>query len=100
MRVAVAGLLAIASVVLLSGSAEDRRVSIYSTVANYSLPVVERNRLDYVGLLEVLEPLGTVSARANGDHWRLRYNGADAEFTAGKRGARIGNTKFDLSANF
>jgi N-acetylmuramoyl-L-alanine amidase len=99
-RVAVAGLLAIASVVLLSGSSEDKRVSIYSTVANYSLPVIERNKLDYVGLLEVLEPLGTVSARVNGDHWRLRYNDADAEFTANKRGARAQRTDFDLSANF
>jgi N-acetylmuramoyl-L-alanine amidase len=100
MRVAVAGLLAIASVVLLSGSPEDKRVSIYSTVANYSLPVVERNKQDYVGLLEVLEPLGAVSARVNGNHWKLRYNGTDAEFTARKRGARARNTNFDLSANF
>jgi N-acetylmuramoyl-L-alanine amidase len=100
MRVAVAVLLALVSVVLLSGSAEDKRVSIYSTIASYSLPVVERNRMDYVGLLEVLEPLGTVSARVNGDHWRLRYNDADAEFTANKRGARARRTDFDLSANF
>ncbi len=100
MRVAVAVLLAIASVVLLSGSAEDKRVSIYSTIASYSLPVVERNRLDYVGLLEVLEPLGTVSARVNGDHWRLRYNDSDAEFAANKRAARVRSTNFDLSANF
>jgi N-acetylmuramoyl-L-alanine amidase len=100
MRVAVAVLLALVSVVLLSGSPEDKRVSIYSTIASYSLPVVERNRMDYVGLLEVLEPLGTVSARVNGDHWRLRYNDADAEFTANKRGARARRTDFDLSANF
>jgi len=100
MRVALAGLLAVVSAALLSGSAEDKRVSIYSTVANYSLPLVERNKVDYVGLLEVLEPLGSVSARVNGDHWRLRYNNADAEFTAGKRGARVRGTSFDLSANF
>ncbi|SPE45475.1 Cell wall hydrolase/autolysin [Candidatus Sulfotelmatobacter sp. SbA7] len=100
MRVAMAVLLAIASVVLLSGSSEEKRVSIYSTIANYSLPVLERNRLDYVGLLEVLEPLGTVSGRVNADHWRLRYNDADAEFTAGKRVARTRGTDFYLSANF
>jgi N-acetylmuramoyl-L-alanine amidase len=99
-RVMVIGLLAIASVVLLSGSPEEKRVSIYSTIANYSLPVVERNQLDYVGLLEGLEPLGTVSARVNGDHWRLRYNDAVAEFTANKRRARVRETDFDLPANF
>lgn len=100
MRVAMAVLPAIACVTLLSGSAEEKRVSIYSTIANYSLPVVERNKLDYVGLLEVLEPLGTVSARVNGDHWRLRYNDANAEFTAGNRGARARGTDFYLSTNF
>ena len=100
MRVTVGVLLAMAPVVLLSGSSEDKRVSIYSTVANYSLPVVEQDRLDYVGLLEALEPLGAVSARVNKDHWRLRYNGVDAEFTARKRGARVRSTNFDLSANF
>jgi N-acetylmuramoyl-L-alanine amidase len=100
MRVGLGGLLAIATVVLLSGSAEDKRVSIYSTIASYSLPVVERHKLDYVGLLEVLEPLGTVSAHVNGNRWRLRYNDTDAEFSAKKRGARARNTNFDLSANF
>jgi N-acetylmuramoyl-L-alanine amidase len=100
MRLAVTGLVVLASAILLSGSAEDRRVSIYSTVANYSLPVLERNRSDYVGLLEVLEPLGTVSGRVNGNRWHLRYNDADAEFTAGKRGARARGTDFNLSANF
>jgi len=100
MRLAVAGLVVLASAILLSGSSEDRRVSIYSTVANYSLPVLERNRSDYVGLLEVLEPLGTVSGRVNGNRWHLRYNDADAEITAGKRGARARGTDFNLSANF
>jgi N-acetylmuramoyl-L-alanine amidase len=102
MRVGLALLLTIAAVVvLLSGSSEDKRVSIYSTIANYSLPVVEQRNQDYVGLLEVLEPLGSVSARTNKDQWRLRYNdAAEAEFTANKRAARIRNTNFDLSANF
>ena len=58
MRLAVAILLAMASAVLLSGSSEEKRLSIYSTVANYSLPVVERNQLDYVGLLEASRTFG------------------------------------------
>lgn len=99
-RIMVSVLLAIASVILLSGSAEEKRVSVYSTIANFSLPVVERNKLDYVGLLEVLEPLGTVSGRVNGSRWRVRYNDTDAEFTAGNRVARARGTDFYLSANF
>lgn len=98
----VAGLLvAVLSAALLSGTAEDKRVAIYSTVANYSLPVIERNRQDYVGLLEALEPLGTVSAQVSGSRWKLRYNNnTEAEFNKGKRGAKAKGASFDLSGNF
>jgi N-acetylmuramoyl-L-alanine amidase len=33
-------------------------------------------------------------------HWKLRYNQVDAEFTDGKKRARIAGRDFDLSANF
>ncbi|MGH9499367.1 MAG: N-acetylmuramoyl-L-alanine amidase [Terriglobales bacterium] len=100
MRLAASVLLATVSVSLLSGTTEEKRLSIYSTVANYSLPVVERNKLDYVGLLEGLEPLGAVSARVNGNRWRLRYNDTFAEFTANQRWARVRDRNFELPANF
>jgi N-acetylmuramoyl-L-alanine amidase len=88
------------STLLLSNPADDNRISIYSKVANYSLPVLERNKLEYVGLLETLEPLGAVSARASGKSWKLRYKEVECGFTAGKKQAGIGNSGFDLSANF
>src|SRR5271166_3082316 len=42
--------------------APEKHLSIYSTAANYSLPVVQREGRDYVGLLEVLDPLGKAAA--------------------------------------
>jgi len=93
-------LLSLASALLLSGSADERRISVYSKAANYSLPIVERNGTDYVGLLEVLEPLGTVSARVDKNRWKFRYNDTESEFTKGKSRARIQNRDFDLSGNF
>jgi N-acetylmuramoyl-L-alanine amidase len=84
----------------LSGAPEEKRIAIFSVVANYSLPVIEKDGRDYVGLLEVLEPLGTVSAQINGARWRLRYNDADAEFTANKIRGRVRNRDFDLPSNF
>jgi len=54
-------------------AAPEKHLAVYSTVANYSLPIVQRQGRDYIGLLELLEPLGTVSAKADGLHWRLRY---------------------------
>lgn len=65
---------AVASVLLLYSTPEEKRISIYSNAANYTLPILERNGADYIGLLEVFEPLGTVSAKASGTHWKFRYN--------------------------
>jgi len=90
----------LASALLLYSSPEEKRISIYSTAANYSLPVLERNGVDYVGLLEVFEPLGAVSAKASGTHWKFRYYEVESEFTAGKIRARVRGADFDLPANF
>jgi N-acetylmuramoyl-L-alanine amidase len=79
---------------------EEKRVSIYSTAANYSLPVVERDGREYVGLLEVLEPLGSVGARRDRDHWKLRFNAVDAEFTPSKARCKLQGRDFDLTARF
>jgi N-acetylmuramoyl-L-alanine amidase len=92
--------LALATTLLVFGAPDEKRVSIYSTAANYSLPVLERNADEYVGLLEVFEPLGPVSAKASGPHWKFRYNDVENEFTAGKTRARIRGSDFDLPSNF
>lgn len=84
----------------LFSASDERRISIYSTVANYSLPVVERDGHDYVGLLELLEPLGSVSATTLGTRWRLRYNDVEAEFSAGENRARVHAGNVHLAANF
>jgi N-acetylmuramoyl-L-alanine amidase len=84
----------------VSGFADEKRLSVYSGAMSYSLTVLEKNGTDYVGLLEILQPLGSVSARTEGRSWRLNYNGADSEFTPGGTGARVQGQAFDLPANF
>ncbi len=79
-------------------SVEEKHVSVYSPVAIYTLPVVERAGRDYVGLLELLEPLGRVSTESNGHVLRLHYNAIDAEFVAGKTRAKIHGRDFDFPA--
>ncbi len=83
-----------------SPSATEKHLSVYSTIANYSLPITDRNRQDYVGLLEVLDPLGKVTARTDSKRWKVRYNDADIEFTPGKKHVRLGRIEYDLPANF
>jgi N-acetylmuramoyl-L-alanine amidase len=88
------------SAMLLSAPADEKHISIYSAVANYTLPVAARDGRDYVDLFEILEPLGMVSIKTDGRHWRLRYKNVDGEFTAGKTRARIQGRDSDLPANF
>jgi len=90
----------LASTLLLYSVPEEKRITIYSNAANYSLPVLERNGDEYVGLLEVFEPLGPVSAKPNGVHWKFRYYEVESEFTAGKTRARIHGADYDLPSNF
>ncbi len=83
-----------------ASSGNDNHISVYSPVAVYSLPVLDRAGREYVGLLELLDPLGRVSSQSEGQRWKLRYNAIDAEFAQGKTRARIGGHDFDLAAPF
>jgi N-acetylmuramoyl-L-alanine amidase len=86
--------------IALPAAAPEKRLSIYSTVANYSLPIVQRQGQDYVGLLELLEPLGTVSAKLDGTRWRIHYNNILGEFMDGKNRARVQGRDTDLTGRF
>jgi len=85
----------------LSGTPPEKHLSVYSTAANYSLPMVQREGRDYVGLLELLEPLGPVNAKSDGQRWRLRYNNkVEGDFQSGKNRVRIQGRDADLPAAF
>ena len=100
-RVGVAGgALLFLAVLLVSGAAPEKHLSVYSSVANYSLPIVQRQGHDYIGLLELLDPLGTVSAKSDATRWRLRYNNILGEFNVGNSRARIQGRDTDLSGKF
>jgi N-acetylmuramoyl-L-alanine amidase len=87
--------------VILSAAAPEKRLSIFSTAATYSLPIVQRQGRDYVGLLELLDPLGTVSVpKSDPPRWRLHYNNVLGEFTSGKTHARVQGRDTDLSGKF
>lgn len=92
--------LCLVSAVLLSGAPAEKHLSVYSLAANYSVPLVQREGHDYVGLLELLEPLGRVSGKAEGARWRLRYNNAESNFQAGKNRAQVVGRDADLGGAF
>jgi N-acetylmuramoyl-L-alanine amidase len=95
-----AGTLLFFAVLLVSAAAPERHLSIYSSAANYSLPIVRREGRDYIGLLELLDPLGTVSAKSDPPRWRLHCNNILGDFTVGKSHALIQGRDIDLSGKF
>src|SRR5690242_5929111 len=88
------------SSLVLSAAPEEKRITVYSNVANYSLNLVSRNGQDYVGLLEILEPLGSVNAKGDSSKWKLRYKDVDGEFVAGRNRVKVRGQSFDLPASF
>ena len=88
------------SALLLSAASPEKHLSVYSAAANYSLPVVQRQGRDYIGLLELLAPLGRVSAKAEGSRWRIHYNNVQAEFQVNKSRARVKDRDADLRGTF
>ncbi len=87
--------------ILSSGAAPEKHLSVYSVAANYSLPLVQREGRDYVGLLELLEPLGNVTSKTEGSRWRLRYNSrVEGIFQIGRTRARVQDREADLGGRF
>lgn len=92
--------LVLGAVLAAAMAGNNRQIAVYSNIANYSLPLSEHNGQDYVGLLEILEPLGTVSARTSGQRWTLRYDNLQAEFSQGSANATIAGKTIRLQAPF
>src|SRR5271156_1791891 len=85
---------------LASSAAPEKHLAVYSTAANYSLPIVQRQGHEYIGLLELLDPLGTVSAKSDPPRWRIHYNNILGEFTVGHSHARVQGRDADLAGKF
>ena len=93
-------LLAVLTVLPAATPAEEKQLSIYAPVATYTLPVVERAGHEYIGLLELLEPLGRVSSETTGKRLSIRFDAIDAEFDAGRTRSKIRGRDLNLTAQF
>ena len=84
-------------------TAEPHRISVFSARSNYSIDTFDRDGLEYVGLIDLLEPMGRVEARTDGKRWTLSYTGKSAvEFKAsdGERHATVNGKELRLPARF
>ncbi len=101
------GLLAVTSTWLLRVHAqgESKQLAVFTPQATYSVPMVDINGLPYVGLSEMLEPLGAVEARRDGKKYKLQFTPAggkkdELQFQEGKDKGKVHGKNFKLPANF
>lgn len=91
--------------VVLAQPGESIPLSVYSRSASYSVPLVTLNGQTYVGLVDLLEPLGTVEARPDGKKFKLRFSAPgsreiELQFHDGKDKGKIGGDNIKLAAKF
>ncbi len=103
---AVVMLLAVASLLPSGVLAQEKKLSVYTPQSNYSVSLVEQNGAEYVGLVDLLEPMGRVEARPDGKKWTLRFTPAgtsnviEAQFEQGKKKAKLRGANYELPGNF
>jgi N-acetylmuramoyl-L-alanine amidase len=79
---------------------DQKQLTVYTSRTSYSLPVVNREGQEYVGLIELLEPIGTVSGKFERDTWKLRFSNREGLFTTGSAKCKVNKEEVDLSAPF
>jgi N-acetylmuramoyl-L-alanine amidase len=89
--------LAILSGLWVTHAQERKRLSVYSTRANYSVSVSDRDEKEYVSLAEILQPLGG-SVSNEGGKIKFRTGKTAGECEEGKIKCRIGGNNMELSA--
>jgi len=81
------------------------QLTVYSPQTSYAVPLLDEKGQPYAGLVELLEPLGSIDAKPDGKKYKLRFTPpggrqAEAQFTDGKDKAKIRGDNYKLPANF
>ena len=81
------------------------QLTVYSPQTSYSVPLLDVKGLPYVGLVDVLEPLGSIDARPDGKKYKLKFTApggraVEAQFNEGKDKSKLLGQNYKLPANF
>jgi N-acetylmuramoyl-L-alanine amidase len=80
-------------------------LSVYARQAYYSVPQLNINNQSYIGLVELLEPLGNVDARLDGKKLKLKFTApgskeVELQFQDNKEKGKVKGTNIKLPTNF
>jgi N-acetylmuramoyl-L-alanine amidase len=86
-------------------SGGQNQLTVYSPRTSYSVPLLDVNGQPYAGLVELLEPLGSVDARIDGKKYKLHFtppegHPLEVQFTGGKEKGKVRGNGYKLPANF
>ena len=84
---------------------EPNQLAVYSPKTSYSVPLLDVNGHPYAGLVELLEPLGSVDARIDGKKYKLHFTPPggrplEVQFTDGKDKGKVRGNGYKLPSNF
>jgi N-acetylmuramoyl-L-alanine amidase len=84
---------------------EPAHISVFSPQTSYSVPLLDVKGQSYIGLVELLEPLGSLDARPDGKKYKLRFTppggrAEEAQFTDGKDKVKVRGESYKLPTNF
>jgi N-acetylmuramoyl-L-alanine amidase len=82
-------LAALCCAMAFTGAVPEKQLTVYTAQSSYSLPVLERNGKAYIGVTELLTPLGATITHGKGKDWKVELNKAEAKLTEGKDKALI-----------
>lgn len=80
-------------------------LTIYSPQTTYSVGILNLQGRLYVGIVDVLEPLGSIEARPDGKKYRVKFtppggHAVEAQFNDGKNKAKVLGENLKLPSNF
>ena len=80
-------------------------IAVFSAQSVYTVPVLQVGAQPYVGLVDLLEPLGSIETKVNGKKLKLYFSSAgnrqqQGDFQEGKDTGKIAGDKLKLAANF
>jgi N-acetylmuramoyl-L-alanine amidase len=84
---------------------EPNQLQVYSPKTSYTVTLLDVNGQPYAGLIELLEPLGSVDARIDGKKYKLHFTPPggrplEVQFTDGKDKGKVRGDGYKLPASF
>ena len=90
---------------VLAQSPSEKQLRVFAPRMTYTVPLVDHNGMLYVGLLELLEPLGRVESHVDKQTWNMKFasgsaSSVEVEFNEGSTRGKLAGSGYELPGQF